>query len=314
MLYNEPYAETTMEISGLFQDKNMDASELSSPYVTTRRRIAETFTKDNVKYYRYELCVGINVGLAKQEIPLPANVSIQICFNRAAAAKGLLQITEKDSNNKALTYDERTVPIISPTLSVYFVESANADTFYSKARLYDISIPFYDYNIRRELLLDNVSEHRVKLFQGPLPHSVVIGLMSPEVFDGDITKSSFKFTNHNLKSMDLQVDNQSLPGYPLVMKNTNGINFYLNYLKVTNRYENVYASGAINYSNFMNYNFLTFVNFRDENLTNGQAILKLNFTANLTKKLYLVYMPLYERQVVFDSFFNASVDTVTERQ
>jgi len=306
-MYNEPYAETTMELSGLFQDKNIDKDELSAPYVATRRRIAEEIERDGSKFWRYELCVGINVGLAKQEIPLPANVPIQICFNRAAAAKGLIQIKDKDKDNKALAYTDRTIPISSPVLSVYFVESTAADSFYSKARLYDISVPFYDYNIRRELLIDHVAEHRVKLFEGPLPHSVVIGLISPDVFDGDFTKSTFKFTGHGIKSMDMQVDNQSLPSYPISMKNASGIDFFLNYLKVTNRYENVFASGALSYSNFIKYNFLLFVNFREEKMTSGQAVLKLNFSEELPSKLYVVYMPIYERQIMYDSFFNATV-------
>jgi len=312
MMYNEPYAETTMEISGLFQDKNLDASEMSAPYVATRRNIAEEITRDGKKIWRYELCCGVNVGLAKQDIPLPANVPIQLCFNRAAAAKSLLQIKDKDNGNTTLVYEDRTVPILSPVLSVYFVESVSADGFYSKARLYDISVPFFDYNIRRELLIDKVSEHRVKISEGPLPHSLVIGLLKPSVFDGDLKRSTFKFTPNDLESVDLQVDNQSLTGYPLTMKSTNGIEFYLNYLKVTNRYENVFSSGAVSYSNFMKYNFLIYVNFRDENLTNGQAILKLKFATELSEKLYLVFMPLYERSVTYDSFFNAAVETVNK--
>lgn len=62
-IYNEPYSNTANEISGMFTDKNMDASDFSAPYVTVRRRIATELTKDGMKYYRYEIYVPINHGL-----------------------------------------------------------------------------------------------------------------------------------------------------------------------------------------------------------------------------------------------------------
>ena len=54
-MYNEPYAETTMEISGLFQDRNMDKDELTAPYVATRRRIAEKVERGGSIFWRYDL-------------------------------------------------------------------------------------------------------------------------------------------------------------------------------------------------------------------------------------------------------------------
>ena len=240
---------------------------------------------------------------------MPTGVPIQITFNRANASKSLLQVKAKDGE-KDLTYEDRTVPILSPTLAVYFVESVKADSFYGKARLYDISVPFFDYNIRRELLLDSVSEHKIKVFEGPLPCAMMIGLMDPNVFDGDVNCSTFKFARHGLDSIDIRVDNLSMVNYPIAMKNGNSIDFYLNYLKMTNRFDNVYTNGALKYSNFVNSNFLVFVDFKREQLTHGQVVIKLKFDTLLAKKLFLIFMPIYEKAVTFDSYLNPSVNTV----
>ena len=242
---------------------------------------------------------------------MPNGVPIQISFNRAAANKALLQITKKDTNEKELKYEHQIIPLISPTLSCYFVESDKAKTFYSKTKLYDVSINFFDYNIRRELLLDNVAEHRVKLFEGRLPSSIVLGLIEPEVFEGSLDHSTFKFVPHDLDIMDLQIDNQSMDGYPLTMKSDNALCFYLEYLKATNRYENMFASGALSYNNFQDSNFLVFVNLKDQNQENGQVTLKLKFLNVLPKKLFLVFMPVYEKHITFDQYLNVSVGNVT---
>jgi len=170
-LYNQPYSNTVFEVCGYYSDKNIDASEFNASLISARRRASVVVTKTDSKgvqttWHRYDLCMPINLGIGKQEIPCPTNVPIQITFNRAAATKALLQTATKNSDNAPNTYSETVIPLISPILSAYFVESAKADGFYSKARLYDISVPFLDYNIRRELLLDQISDHKVKLFEG----------------------------------------------------------------------------------------------------------------------------------------------------
>ena len=319
-MYNEPYLNIAGAINGIYNDKNMDTEELSTPYIDSRRKEAEILSKtidgEVVTYYRYELCICLNIGLgkfydliisystfylAKQPIPLPRGVPIQICLNRAHANKALIK---KEESSKPLSDD--TIKILSPTLACYFVESVKAESFYSKTKLYDVSIDFLDYNIRRELLSEGVADHKLKLFEGPLPSGIVIGFMDPEAFDGDYAKSSVKFEKHNIDTVDLQVDNLSLVDFPLSMKSNNYIEFYLNYLKSTNRFQNAYASGAISFNNFSS-NFLIFKDLKEDNLSSGQLILKLKFKEVLSKKLYVIFMPMFEKSVSFDSHLNISV-------
>lgn len=218
----------------------------------------------------------------------------------------MLQIA-KQQGGKDVTYDQQIVPLLAPVMSCYFVESEKADAFYAKTKLYDVSIDYYDCNIRRELLIDQVAEHKVKLFEGPIPSSIVFGFLSPTVFDGDYAKSTFKFGDHGLDQVDLQIDNQSLNGYPITMKSGNAVSFYLDYLKQTNRYENVFATGALSYANFEKYNFLVFSDLKSEGATSGQLLLKLKFSSLLSEKLLLIYMPVYEKHITFDQYMNVTV-------
>ena len=70
-----------MSMFGIFSDKNRDYSEFSNENVLTeggrvhileRRKYAQLITKDGVNYYKYDLTVPINHGLARQEKPLPS--------------------------------------------------------------------------------------------------------------------------------------------------------------------------------------------------------------------------------------------------
>ena len=91
-------------------------------------------------------------------------------FNRAKAEKSLIQIlktrADKNGNDQPWRYENKVIPLINPLLICYFVESAAADSLYAKNKVYDVAIDFLDYSLRRELLLENISEFNIKLFEG----------------------------------------------------------------------------------------------------------------------------------------------------
>ena len=92
-------------------------------------------------------------------------------FNRAKAEKSLIQVVNKRLNRKNnqqedWKYEEKIIPLINPLLVCYFVESNAADSLYGKSKMYDVSLDFLDYSLRRELLLENISEFNIKLFEG----------------------------------------------------------------------------------------------------------------------------------------------------
>ena len=92
-------------------------------------------------------------------------IPIQLTFNRAKAEKSLIQIISKRDNSD-WKYENKVIPLINPMLLCYFVESTAADTLYAKNKIYDVSVDFMDYSLRRELLLENISEFNLKLFEG----------------------------------------------------------------------------------------------------------------------------------------------------
>ena len=313
--FNAPYDEAALITEGYFEDNDHDsdsyhrsgtATQAATLYKNIFRKSAVSETRENVTYYRYYFCCTINHGLAKQDKPLPAGIPITLTFNRTKASKSLLQIVPQ-RGGKAYKYEFDTVPIINPVLDAYFVESKKAEQFYSKVDLYDIRIPFLDYSIRRELLNEGIAEHRIKLFEGPLPSVVLFAFQKPERFDGNFDLSPLRFERNTLQSFELNVDGQPVVTHPLQIRNGTMMEFYQSYLKETNRWNNMLALGALKYDVFTTHNFFVVVNLKADGYKNGQATLKLKFDTALTDKLYCLFLPIYEKSLQFDSYWNAKV-------
>ena len=94
-------------------------------------------------------------------------------FNRARSEKSLIQILPTrtvQGKEGPWKYPKKVIPLINPILRCYFVESSAADRFYGKNKMYDVSVDFLDYSLRRELLMQGISQFNLKLFEGKSSH------------------------------------------------------------------------------------------------------------------------------------------------
>lgn len=140
-----------------------------------------------------------------------------------------------------------------------------------------------------------------------MPQNLVLGLIDPSAFSGDFSLSSVRFERHELTLMEVKVDAQPIQSHPLRMDGENCSMFFTNYLISTNRFMNPHSGGSLTYEDFHESNFLVYTNLKDQNYEQGQLTIKLQFKNVLPKKLFLVYIPIYERKIIFDSYFNVQV-------
>ena len=136
---------------------------------------------------------------------------------------------------------------------------------------------------------------------------LVFGFMNSNRFDGNFGESVIKFERHDLESAEIQFDSQPIVGHPLSMNGTNSNEFFLSYLKNTNRFLNPLANGSLTNEEFEYWNFLLFTNLKTDDYRHGQLTLKLNFKNVLPANLLCLFIPIWERKVNFDSYFNATV-------
>ena len=134
---------------------------------------------------------------------------------------------------------------------------------------------------------------------------VVFALLPVEEAPYINCKTNFKC--FGLDSFELAVDSVNLPGFPLRTHGSTSMDFYHKFLKVTNFFDNPYSNGPLTYEEFGNGNFLIVENLQRLNIFSGDLTARLKFKQQLTQKLYLVMMPIYQKKITFDDFFNVTV-------
>ena len=131
--------------------------------------------------------------------------------------------------------------------------------------------------------------------------------MENDRFDGSFDKSVLRFQRHGLQRAELQFDSQPIIGHPLKMTGKNCNQMFMSYLLNTNRFLNPFATGSLTQETFEEHNFLIFTNLKNDGYKHGQLTLKLNFEKLLTEKLLCIFIPIWDRKVSFDGYFNAQV-------
>ena len=71
---------------------------------------------------------------------------------------------------------------------------------------------------------------------------------------------------------------------------------------------NPYSSGVVTVNDFLNANFLIVVNCNRLKLTNGALQLLLKFGSSIEDKRVLLYVPVYQRKLVFDKHLDVTVE------
>ena len=136
--------------------------------------------------------------------------------------------------------------------------------------------------------------------------------MDPEALNGDYRLSAMDCKQHGLEVVDLQIDSRSITDYPIKRDGGYGFSFYRKYLAECNFLDNTLSAGGLTFSDFQKHNFLICVeNFKRKKLfTAGQLTLSLKFDKELTSKLYLIMVPIFQKKLNFDVHLNATVSNM----
>lgn len=131
-----------------------------------------------------------------------------------------------------------------------------------------------------------------------------MGLVEIDQYSGSYAKSCTKFTRHDLTFFEISLNSDVLNGYPIELRGRDTIDFYRKWLQNTNRLDNPFCPTVLTHSQFDNSNFLLVHNFDNENGQDGQVTVKIKFSAPLTEKLMLLFMPVTDKKIMFDAYFN----------
>ena len=71
---------------------------------------------------------------------------------------------------------------------------------------------------------------------------------------------------------------------------------------------NPYSSGVVGVNEYMEANFLVVVNCKKLKLNNGALQLRLQFDSAIEEKRVLLYVPVYEKRLVFHQHLDVTVE------
>ena len=74
------------------------------------------------------------------------------------------------------------------------------------------------------------------------------------------------------------------------------------------RYLNPWSSGVTNFKDFLDSGFMVVSNLEKMRVEQGILQLKLNFKNTLNDKLVLIWMPVFDRKLIFDKNLDVTVE------
>ena len=132
------------------------------------RRYLNATRLDNGQF-RFYFTTRLGIGLSNfNSRPIPRQCPIRLTFYRASAEKGLLSAIDPYSGTIE-DYPERVIKLVDPVLHVSYIESQAYDKKYMDSRIENVTIPYLDYSIRRELLLEGIANFTINIGSGSLP-------------------------------------------------------------------------------------------------------------------------------------------------
>jgi hypothetical protein len=322
-LFDQSTIDSTFPIQGVYDIFESDATELTPTIIAYRELYAEEFLKTievdgeiyTSKWRRYEFKVSLNHGLARAPIVLPSGLGIHLAFERAPAKFSLLkkvsklEATDENGNVHEIDYEYPTavVELVKPHFKAMYVYSEKLEREMSKYATAKFETDFLDYCIRRPTLEAGDSDYTVNLTKGSFPKYAVFAVTTLKRAQGSFENTVTKLSRDNIEQIDILVDGSSLPGFPL---KTN-MDFYENFLVMSERYLNPWSSGVLPFPHFLKNNFFVLVNFEMLGRENSsQLVVKIKFKQALEEKHLLIYMPLTEKRLVITPENDVSVENI----
>ena len=305
-IFKNPAYLRKIKFEGHYDNLNLDSHGLKDEPDLVANRRGTLFTKTKKtgnktvqeKYYRYQMILPINHGLAKNDQLLPAGVHLRLTFHRASPKKALVDISPS-----VVEYETKTIELLQPTLHVCWASSPSLHEQMSRVKESGLTVPYESSHIRHRTLDDGLSEYNVQIMQGHVPKYIVFFLMEPERFQNDFKLSSTKMSKYGLTEFSIMMDNDVLQHYPLkVEKYADSVfshQFYRRFLIMTGQYGDS-NDDILSEEVFIRDNFMILETFADSENKEGMLSVKLKFEEQLGSKLHLCWMPVFEKELKFD--------------
>ena len=263
-----------------------------------RQRRLETMSHDvpNNKYIA-EFCIIPNTGFLSNSDPLVKDVELKLSFDRSNIKQYLMA---KDADWKQwgdLKVDIKncyavTEHVSSPSLRTMF-SSIDYTPFryeYEECEVLVKTIPQNETNIR----FDN-------LRGGNTPSYMFVGFIETDALRGEGTKSSTRFSPHKIQMFNINLNGNSVNGYPLQVRNSIPTQCYQKFISSTNRLCNINGGKMLGPNEFQ-FNWLWSHKFEVEDATTGWLGINFKLLSGYDVPMTMVVWIISPTAITIDKF------------
>lgn len=298
--YDVDYVSTAFATEGYSDLWNLDENHLFDAKADTIRAARLEISHHDIgnKKRLYEFCITPNTGFLSNTDLLVKDVELKLSFDRSNKEQYLMCATDKwdalpefkvDINNCYAV----TEYVSSPSLRTYFdsIDYTPLRYEYEDCEVFVKSIPQNETNIR----FDN-------LRGGNTPSHMFVGFIETAALRGDHLKASTRFSPHSVEMFNINLNGNSVNGYPLQIQNRIPTQCYQKFISCTNRLCNINGGKMLGPNEFQ-YNWLWSHSFEAESAATGWIGVNFKLSQAYNEPMTMVVWIISPAAIAIDKYY-----------
>ena len=244
--------------------------------------------------YRYEFEFSPVNGFLSSPDLLLTNCELKLSFDRASVKHALIRLDESGSLSD--------IEIKDCYALTEYISSGSIQNFFEKIQNEPIVYEYEDTEVLIKTLPTDDTTIRIDNIRGGnTPRYLFAGVIPTTQLQGDRSKSSTRFSQHDVTEFNILLNGNPVNGYPMIIKPNSPCYVMSQFSSVTSRHYNVYASKQFGMQEFK-YNFIWSHKFEAESTSSGWIGIDIKLAKAFTEPMSLVIWIINPTAITIDQF------------
>ena len=156
LIFDDSFVLSSLDVNGTYDPLGLDADDdrVKNRFLNGEKFYVEKVHEGvtyGIPYFRWYLIMKINHGLAREPDVLPADISVNFRFQRAASECAFIKIadeldvikaSDKSPHKLPVEYEESVIPLKNPLLTAYYAFSPELENTVGRLRNTNMEIDF----------------------------------------------------------------------------------------------------------------------------------------------------------------------------
>ena len=244
--------------------------------------------------YRYEFEFSPVNGFLSSPDLLMTNCELKLSFDRASVKHALIRLDESGTLSD--------IEIKDCYALTEYISSGNIQNFFEKIQNEPIVYEYEDTEVLIKTLPTDDTTIRIDNIRGGnTPRYLFAGVIPTTQLQGDWSKSSTRFSQHDVTEFNISLNGNPVNGYPMIIKPSSPCYVMSQFSSVTSRHYNVYAGRQFGMQEFK-YNFIWSHKFEAESTSSGWIGIDIKLAKAFTEPMSLVIWIINPTAITIDQF------------